>query len=401
LAFTLVLMQNRLEDLTPLKKLDENSVMKNHAHKLKMKNRLEFGHSTVLNAGSDALFIWKIKTGEILDANDKASELLGYTREFLLEQTVDIFSTDEEPYTKEYALKWIKAAVENGARTFQWKTYNNKGFMLWVEINMKPIEIDNNNFVLAAVRDITERMHWEKRLFTYQAQLRSLASQLSKTEERERRRIATVLHDHIGQNLVALKRKLELLRRMEPSPSNHQLLKETIELTTQTIKDTSSMTLQLSPPILFELGFVPAVEWLLEHHQNQNDFQCSLQDDGQFKPLNDDIKSLLFQSIRELLINVIKHAQAEKVKVSITRKGSYFKISVEDNGIGFEPSQKGLHKDGTGGFGLFNIKERLNSIGGGFSIKSKPGQGTCIIMTLPLALEHLINLGSTGICNDI
>jgi signal transduction histidine kinase len=247
------------------------------------------------------------------------------------------------------------------------------------------------------VRDITERMHWEKRLFAYQAQLRSLATELSRTEERERRRIASVLHDQIGQNLVALKRKLELLSKdITLSKKNTGILDEILGLTTQTIRDTSSMTLQLSPPILYELGFVPAVEWLLEQFQQQNLFTYTLKDDGQFKPLNDDIKSLLFQSVRELLININKHAQAKSVKVSIGRRGSFFKISVEDDGVGFTPSKDGLNKDGSGGFGLFNIRERLNFIGGGFTIKSAPGEGSLITMTVPLALEHIINMDHTN-----
>jgi signal transduction histidine kinase len=160
-------------------------------------------------------------------------------------------------------------------------------------------------------------------------------------------------------------------------------LNEIGELIDQAIQYTRSLTFELSPPILYELGLEAALEWLTEQIQEQHGILIDFEDDRQSKPMSEEIRITLFKATRELLINIVKHAQASKAKVSILREDNSIRIRVEDDGVGFNPLKTAcLGK--TIGFGLFNIREKLNSIGGYLEIQSEPGQGTRITLVTPL-----------------
>ncbi len=235
--------------------------------------------------------------------------------------------------------------------------------------------------------DITERKKAEEKLMHYQQQLRSLASQLSLAEERLRRRIATELHDNISQNLAISKMKLESL---PDTASREELTKSLDEITgliAQTIEVTRTLTFEMSPPVLYELGLEAAIGWLARQTRQRFGLEVEFADDGRPKPLDNDIRVLLFQAVRELLVNVGKHASATRAKISTRKYRNRIRITVEDDGVGFdEPAvNPGASGDYTkGGFGLFNIKERLDQIGGNVDIQSSPGLGTTVTLTAPI-----------------
>ena len=232
--------------------------------------------------------------------------------------------------------------------------------------------------------EIIERRKVEEKLLVYQKQLRSLASELSLAEERLRRRIATDVHDNIGQNLAISKIKIESLRGSVSSPELAGTLDEIRDLIAQTIKSMRSLTFELSPPVLYELGFEAAVEWLVRQAEQQHGLTAEFQNDKKRKPLSDNVRVFLFQAVRELLVNVAKHAHAHNVRVSTRRVGNKIRVSVEDDGVGFDVSQIRSQDYRTGGLGLFNIRERLGYIGGGIDINSKPGGGTQITLVAPI-----------------
>ena len=232
-------------------------------------------------------------------------------------------------------------------------------------------------------REISERKRME-------AQLRSLASELSLAEERERRRLAIDLHDRIGQALAICKIKLGSLRETVSSTDVAVSIDEIRELLDQIIQDTRSLTFELSSPILYELGLEAAVESLAEQVQKQHGILSTFEDDGQHKPLDDDVRVVLFQAVRELLVNVAKHAQANSVKVSIQRYDSDIRIGVEDDGVGFDTSEIGYS---TNGFGLFSIRERLDYLGGHLEVRSEPGRGTLVTLVAPLKSEKQTTIG--------
>ena len=239
--------------------------------------------------------------------------------------------------------------------------------------------------VIETLQDITEPKKAEEKLLAYQGQLKSLASELSLAEERERRRIAVELHDRISQSLVISKVKLEALRESASSAELGKTLDEVCNSLGQTIADTRSLTFDLSSPILYELGLEAAVaEWLTEQIGEKYGIATEFEDDGLPKPLDDDIRILLFRDVRELLTNVVRHADAHKVKVSICKVGSRIRVSVEDDGVGFEPAEVVSMAAETNGFGLFSIRERLEELGGHLEIESERGRGSRITMMAPL-----------------
>ena len=236
--------------------------------------------------------------------------------------------------------------------------------------------------------EVTERKKAEERLFEYQSQLKSLASQLTLAEEHERHRIATELHDQIGQLLIISKLSLDTVRNSGSAVDIAKALNEADRNIEQIIQNLRSLTFEMSSPLLYELGLEKAVaEWLTEKIRKKHHINTEFEDDGQHKPLDDDIRALLFRDVRELLTNVVRHAQAKWVKVSIRKVESRICVTVEDNGWGFDPEKIAATATKTGRFGLFSIRERLKQLGGSIEIESAPGYGTCITLCAPLKQE--------------
>ena len=231
------------------------------------------------------------------------------------------------------------------------------------------------------LREISERGRAEHQLLLYQKKLRQMGADLVITEEKERRRIATGLHDQIGQHLAMANMQLKTLKQ-DLGPDHQKSLDDTLELVDYMIQETRSLTLELSPPILYELGLVQAVEWLSEQIQEKHGLKTAFRDDGRPKPMDDDVRVFLFRAARELLLNVVKHARAGSAQVQMRVDDGYIVIEIQDDGIGMEPeaSQEGS----TGqGFGLFSIRERLNPLGGFLKIDSQPKQGTRATIMAP------------------
>ncbi|MHC4230966.1 MAG: sensor histidine kinase, partial [Planctomycetota bacterium] len=237
------------------------------------------------------------------------------------------------------------------------------------------------------VEDITERKKAEEKLLIYQKSLRSMALELSLAEERLKRRLATDVHDHIGQNLAMSKIKLESLKQSIDSPPLADALEEVSKMLAETIESTRSLTFELSPPVLYELGFEAAVEWLVRKTRAEHGILAVFRNDGRPKPLDNDVRVLLFQAVRELLINVAKHAKAQNVTVSARRRQDEILVTIEDDGVGFDPSRLGARSRKNTGFGLFSVRERLGHIGGRLDIDSNPNAGTRVTLTAPINQE--------------
>jgi len=232
--------------------------------------------------------------------------------------------------------------------------------------------------------DITERKRAESKLLIYQEKLQSLASELSLVEERERRSIATDLHDQIGQTLSVIKMRCFELRDNLRDSNLIRQVDEIRELVKQTIQDTRSLTFELSPPVLYELGLVAAIDWLAEQFQLKHNLKCTVETDKKPKPLSQDREIVLFRSVRELLVNIVKHAQAQRVKITIRVNKKNLRIRVTDDGIGFSPETKTARAYKDQQFGLFNITERIRHLGGRVEVDSQRGKGTMVTLVSPL-----------------
>ncbi len=219
-----------------------------------------------------------------------------------------------------------------------------------------------------------------------QARLRALATELNLAEQRERKRIATALDDHLGQLLVVGKIKLSEARQLPGLMSGGQgLLNEVDQVLTQSITYTRTLMADLAPPALHDFGLLGGLEWLVEqfrHHELAVSLQTSLEQ----LQLPEYQAIPLFESIRELLTNVMKHAKSNDVTVTVSleQHGGTLRIEVRDNGVGFDPVAVKKNTENLSKFGLFSIGERMHALGGTFEVESVPGHGTIARLTLPV-----------------
>lgn len=233
--------------------------------------------------------------------------------------------------------------------------------------------------------EIEIRHQTESKLLVYRDQLRFLASELSLTEERTRRNIANDVHDHIGQNLAMAKIKLQNLTESANDEATKQLAKEISVIVSETIDSTRSLTFEISPPVLYELGFEAAIEWLLKKVRKEHGLKTDFVSDRRKKQLNENTKVFLFQAVRELLNNVTKHARAKTVQISVQKVDKWVRISILDDGNGFSWKKIKSINESYSTFGLFSIKERLSYINGKMEVESEISKGTKIVLTAPLA----------------
>ena len=234
------------------------------------------------------------------------------------------------------------------------------------------------------IREIEERFIIEQEVHRQQQRLKEMGQELAMAEERERDRIAAQLHDQVSQRLVLARMKVEALGRKQVIPHLEQAAEGVCDLLDQTIQDTRSLAAQIRPPLLAGAGLEAAVAWLGEELHEQYGLRLVLYDDHQPKTVEYDIRALIFQAIRELLINVAKHAAVFQAEVELRRGGDHLVVTVTDAGAGFDPRETLPRKARSGGFGLANIRKKLESLGGTLRVESHPGGGTKATITMPL-----------------
>ena len=230
------------------------------------------------------------------------------------------------------------------------------------------------------IHDVTERRRMEKRLRDYQRRLRSLTLELSMNAERERARIAAGLHDGVLQLVVAAQLKLQALQRS--GDREEGLIADLRDLLDQMAHDLRSMTFDLSPPVLRRLGLVPGLQWLGEQIEDLHGLAVDLAAEGDCAVPDPDMRALAFRCIRELLLNVARHADTDRARVFLRGDETHLQVAVEDEGEGFDSGHDfaaGSH------FGLFSIRERVTLVGGCFKIESAPGKGTRCLLAIPFS----------------
>ena len=219
------------------------------------------------------------------------------------------------------------------------------------------------------------------------AQLRELSMALTLAEEQERRAVAVDLHDDLGQTLALLKIRLDLLRQKTPESQISDELQAASNMLQQASDRVRSLAFQLSPSVLYELGLVPALEWFADEMKRLYDLDVVIDADaGSRRELDPNVRTLLFRAIRELLINVAKHANVGVAHVECRRLAGELEITVADAGKGFDP-QAALSKSGQRGFGLLSVRERLAGLGGTLNCESVIGDGSRVMLRVPVVAE--------------
>ncbi|MBX3301823.1 MAG: response regulator [Nitrospira sp.] len=244
-------------------------------------------------------------------------------------------------------------------------------------------------------------------LLTSQQRLRSLATELNLAEQRERKRLAVELHDHLQQLLVLGKLKLGQGRPLADSvPACAALLKATDEVLSEALQYTRTLVGELSPPVLREHGLAAGLKWLGEY-MLRHDLNVTVQISEVDIELPEDQAILMFQSVRELLMNCRKHASTKDAQVMMDMRNGLLHIEVRDQGIGFELAAAAAAADShtsnvlSSKFGLFSIGERMKALGGLFEIASAPETGTTARLTLPITMPNAPNVTSTLVSSHV
>lgn len=211
-----------------------------------------------------------------------------------------------------------------------------------------------------------------------QIRLAELARELSRAEERERRRIASELHDNIGQTLIFTKMKLEEMDELPMPIHFRQDMDDAVSSIESAIIGIRTLTTEISPPLLYEVGLISALESLADSFFSRYGLKVTRTPAIEISDLDEESRTLLYQAVRELLVNVVKHSGDTAAEMAINCRNGGLTITITDNGRGFDVMEQ-LSK----GFGLFNIKERLKRVGGSISIKSAIGSGTAVSLDIP------------------
>ncbi len=336
----------------------------------------------LLELSADAVVIADL-TGVILQANRRAAAVFGHESPETLVGNAGLELV--APESRALAAENMRLAREENAHPQVTYTLQRRdGTTFAGEISSANITDQNGRpaMFIVAFRDMTESRKAEGAVAQYQVWLRRMAADLVLAEERERRRIASELHDRVGQSLALCRLRMSSL--LDAPREDATPLEEIAELLDFTIQDVRTLTVELSPPVLYELSFVDAVSWLGDRTRERAGLEVQVTDDGRNKPLAEDVGIFLFKAIQELLANVTKHAGASRVEVTLSRTNGLISAAVEDDGVGFDSDEQEARLEASGGFGLFSIRERLTPLGGSVEVHSTPGQGTRVTITAPL-----------------
>ncbi|HSB72460.1 MAG TPA: response regulator [Candidatus Methylomirabilis sp.] len=345
--------------------------------------------------------------GLILEANLTAAKLLGVTRSSLVSQPISrfILPDDQDIYYRHRR----QLSATGGPQVCELRMLRTDGAPFWARVEATAAEAEEGRAAVwgTVLSDITAQKQAEaalrqahdtleqrvadrtaelsgalQKLSIQSEQLRSLASDLTLVELRERLLLAEQLHDGLQQLLVGARIQVEILGRGE-DPGVRQACQEISRLLEDALADARSLTAELSPPIVRTGGLLACLHWLARWSEEKHRLTVHLQAPAApLPPLPEDITVLLFRSVRELLFNAVKYAQVPEATVTLAWDASGLTLTVADAGVGFGP--RSLRGEGGGGFGLVRIRSRLELLGGCMTIDSAPGQGTRVTLAVLL-----------------
>lgn len=320
--------------------------------------------------------------GAIVAANLCASELLGPPRGRLLGRKLSSFVAEGHQDRWHFARRAL--AESGGRRSLELELSLDDGSIIDTQLvgSGRP---EAGGALNLALLDVTELRGAERAL-------RRAASAASLAEQRERRKLASDLHDDAGQLLSLASLKLRALTDAVIGGRDDQF-RELAEILAEARRRIASLSFQLSPPLLHDVGLVAATRWLAEDLERSYGLAVSVAESKELA-LDEATRVTLFRAIRELLINVTRHAGVDRARVQIWHEGVMARVAVEDDGVGFDPDagRGSFGRDanaGRGGFGLLALRERLGQLGGTLAVGSRPGgAGSRVVASVPLTTRE-------------
>ena len=348
------------------------------------------GHLRSLMQTAANFALYRLKTHqnnphmlEIIFVSPSIVDILGIDAPMNFDSWFDHMHPDDVQFIAEANRK----AFETHRFNEIYRTYNpQRKEIRWIHAISTGVfdETGATHYVNGIIFDVTDQKRLEVQLLQYQNRLKALAVEMTKTQERERRRLATELHDHLGQNLAMAKFQLEMaLDELEPTEHSSSL-QSSVNLIDQAITDTRSIMYDLAPPALYELGLNGGLKYLASKFEWDSDLRVRLSTNGHLKDISDEVQHTIYYACKELLTNVVKHARAKNIDVSLTHDNGYLKLEVKDDGQGFDFSRNLLKIDSQGGFGLFALRERVEFLGGVVDYETEKDKGARISVSIPV-----------------
>lgn len=331
----------------------------------------------------DAIVVLAPSSGAVLGANQMVVGILGHDPEALLGHSIDTLA---HPDARERDAGIWKAIVDGSTLGDEdVELIAEDGHKIEASVSASTIRDEHGEAIstITVWRDVSRRKRDERERLADQNQLRILAYELSVAEERERKRIATGLHDEIGQVLAITRLKLGELGRLRQDACDQVVLEDVRSLVDEASRAARTATFELSCPVLQQLGLEAAIENLGSRVRRLNQIEFHFSSDGEELPYAAETLAVLYRAARELLFNVCKHARAGNVWIRMHRVDEGFVIQIEDDGVGFEPGDTPARFSPSGGFGLFSVSAQMQGIGGRMEVVSRPGAGTRVELHLP------------------
>jgi two-component system NarL family sensor kinase len=250
-----------------------------------------------------------------------------------------------------------------------------QGSRVPVQLSIYPLGESELSGIAILATDISERVQSQEKI-------RSLAAELTRAEQDERHRISQVLHDDLQQRLFAIKAQLAFLKDVNLSADMYPELDQIQDSLSESIAITRNLSIDLSPIVLQGEGLVEALTWLSFRMKEQYGLQVDLDAKEDLHQVDSHMRMLLFQSIRELLFNVVKHASVSQAKVTLEQVNGRPRITVSDDGKGFDV--EAIMSNPQAAHGLLIIQDRLSLLGCHMKLVSNPGEGTRIMIELPI-----------------
>lgn len=317
--------------------------------------------------------------GQFLECNPAFVQMTGYLPEELSMLTLSqvTYPADWEQEQEQFHPLWEHNAT---GYSLEKRLITRDNTLLWTQAMTTLIRGPHNEpqYVVQLLEDISVRKEAERIRSEYEERLRALSLNTTLAEERERRRIAQNLHDQIGQSLAIARIQLGTISAAweTENPTLYREIEETRTLLSEALDYSRTVTCELSPPILHELGLVPALRWLAHHFSSRYHLQTQLETEGLMPAMTQESRVVLYHTARELLFNIVKHAQASHAHLLMHRDSSAVTMVVEDDGNGFPPPVEGVAREG---FGLFSVRERVGQMGGTLKIETGHWGTRCLI----------------------
>jgi len=316
--------------------------------------------------------------GTILYCNDRFAELVETPYQRIIGDSIYRFITSPDAFEPAFQ----RGKEEKSKAEILLKRKHNESVPVSVSFN--PMRENEVPGICMVATDLTEHVRKDEMLRKRAQQLARMSSQLTLAEQRERRRLASIIHDHLQQLLIGAKIRLEVLAE-EIGKDQQQNLEQIHNLVMESVQTSRSLIAQMAPHVLYECGLGPGLEWLARTFKETYNINIDTDIDPSIPVDPEDLKVLLFESVRELLFNVVKHALVSAARVDMTRNSAGdLRITVSDRGVGFvrEKLTEDLGRDDH--FGLFSIRERLELVRGRLEIYSCPGEGTVVDLIVPM-----------------